>query len=80
MYAKPDSIPSATEFLKSEDIETDVLESALLNFLFYCPIPDHFEDPYDYILAMSYYEVISSFLEILQNERKKSPKSTFRTA
>lgn len=80
MYAKPDSIPSVTEFLNSENIETDVLESSLLNFLFYCPVPDHFEDPYDYILAMSYYEVIQSFLEIIQNERKKSTKSTFGAA
>ena len=67
MYAKPDFIPSVTEFLNSEDIDTKALKSALLTYLLHFPTPDHFSDPYDYISAMSYYDSIQSFLEIINN-------------
>lgn len=80
MYAKPDSIPPVTSFLKSEDIKTGVLEFALFAYLSACEMPDHYEDPYEYIEAVSYIETIQAFVEILKHERTKSPKSTSRTA
>jgi hypothetical protein len=68
MLHKPDFLPALSEHLKANGIDVGNLMLSIKSYMMENQAPDHYEQPFDFIESMSYFEAVEPFLTLLENE------------
>lgn len=69
MYILPKNTPQVTAALMNDCEDVDILLSTLENYILSFPVPDHFNNPIDYVYATFYLNKVKDFYEIIKYER-----------
>jgi hypothetical protein len=80
MYFKPTQIPAISDFLINNCEDINFLINTIEIYLKSFTLPDHFEEPSDYVCAMDYLSNIEGFLAILKHERDNPTKDSVENA